>query len=67
MTKKDYVLIASVFNKAMQYTADEPRAMEAVKATVEVVADELADALEQDNPRFDRERFLTACGVNIEA
>jgi hypothetical protein len=29
----------------------------------EAVAVRLADALGRDNPRFDRERFLKACGV----
>lgn len=27
----------------------------------------LADELEQDNPRFNRDRFLRVCGVEIEA
>lgn len=32
--------------------------------TVERVAGELADYFKGDNPRFDRERFLEACGLS---
>lgn len=52
MTKKDYVLIASVFanhDNEIRSIAD--------------VAEGLADMLERDNPRFDRSRFLKACGI----
>ena len=57
MTRKDYELIAKVFKKFPRYT-DE------LALNIEVLATELGKALEQDNPRFDRARFLDACGVN---
>jgi hypothetical protein len=57
MTRKDYQLIAEVFANLGQIID--------IKETVAVdLARNLADALETDNPRFDRARFLEACGVN---
>lgn len=32
------------------------------QATIYNIADRIADVMEADNPRFDREVFLTACG-----
>jgi hypothetical protein len=55
MTRKDYVLIAAVIKAA----SDAPGYSERNA----FVAFALADALALDNPRFDRARFLTACGV----
>jgi hypothetical protein len=51
MTRKDYQLIAEVFARS---TGDD---------LAKILAENLADKLEQDNPRFDKARFLTACGV----
>lgn len=55
MTRKDYQLIASVLNK---FTGEQGDVVER-----DAMAYDLADALAQDNPRFDRRRFLVACGV----
>lgn len=53
MTKKDYVIIASALNTALwDYKADP--------AAVAIVTGALSDALEDDNPRFDRKRFVSA-------
>jgi hypothetical protein len=57
MTRKDYQLIAEVFANFGQMIELE----ETIGADI---ARNLADALEADNPRFDRHRFLVACGVN---
>ena len=53
MTRKDYVMIADTIG-GMTYLNETDRA---------TIAHDFADQLEQDNPRFDRDRFLTACGV----
>ena len=53
MTRKDYVLIARNIEQAY-YLDDTQR---------NTIAQDLADSLSMDNPRFDRARFLTACGV----
>jgi hypothetical protein len=55
MTRKDYQLIASVLNK---FTGEQGDVVER-----DAMAYDLADALAQDNPRFDRLRFLVAAGV----
>jgi hypothetical protein len=54
MTRKDYVMIADTIATSWHASADS-------KADL---AYKFADVLEADNPRFDRARFLTACGVN---
>ena len=57
MTRKDYQLIASAISElASDFGKGEVVA-------INLVADTLADALAQENPRFDRAKFLTACGV----
>jgi hypothetical protein len=55
MTKKDFELIAKAVK---EITADS------YKQTREDKANLFADALALTNPRFDRAKFLTACGVN---
>lgn len=55
MTRKDYQLIADAIRRA----SDAPGYAERNA----FVAHEIADALALDNPRFDRERFLKAAGV----
>ena len=56
MTKKDYILLARVLKQARQ--ALEGRLM--ADETIAVIAYDLCYALKQDNPRFDKERFLEA-------
>lgn len=51
MTRKDYVAIADIIDGARDQGL-----------TLEEVAEKLADTMEKDNPRFDRARFLEACG-----
>ncbi len=57
MTRKDYQLIAQVF-------ANVGEMVELSETIGADLARNLADALQADNPRFDRARFLEACGVN---
>ncbi len=60
MTRKDYILIAAAIKAAAtEYPDERPDA----KQQQEDVAFSIAEALASDNPRFDRERFLKACGV----
>jgi hypothetical protein len=54
MTRKDFELIAEVI--ATSWHGSEE--------TTADLANRMADALEGTNPRFNREMFLTACGVN---
>lgn len=54
MTRKDYELIAEVLRNFVGDTGDV--------IDRDKMALELANALAQDNPRFNRERFLVASG-----
>lgn len=55
MTRKDYELIAKVLKNSDEVADDMTR---------NALADMFADALEDENPRFNRETFLRACGIN---
>lgn len=52
MTRKDYIIIAEAINKA-----------ETEAESKTSVAYVLADALQKDNPLFDRQKFIKACGA----
>ena len=61
MTRKDYILIADALKAACSsYTLPN---VVLYPNSIDNAAHRLADALGRDNPRFDRERFLTAAGV----
>jgi hypothetical protein len=53
MTKKDYELIAQAVCDVWCNAQAQ-----------QLIAESLAAALATDNPRFNRELFLSACGVN---
>jgi hypothetical protein len=61
MTKKDYELIAQEIatSRKVNLTSSE-----VVYVSVAHLANSLATALEIENPRFNREMFLKACGVS---
>lgn len=54
LTKKDYVAIAKIVNKS--YAGDSSTEFE-----LPALEKRLADYFEQDNPKFNRQRFLDAC------
>ncbi|WP_109798667.1 hypothetical protein [Novosphingobium meiothermophilum] len=60
MTRKDYELIAAAVSEARADMADHPGRLAGAAQT----ARRLASALRTTNPRFDRDRFLAACGVD---
>lgn len=66
MTRKDYELIAAAFKRTKPYLSgfgtdkQEQAAMYSFKLTANMLASDFAAS----NPRFNRERFLTACGVD---
>lgn len=62
MTRKDYIAIADAIRRAepvAMIESERPILRQAWART----ADHIADALQADNCRFDRYRFLRACGV----
>ena len=60
MTRKDYKLIAEALRVANGSITVAPYDAE---TAISLVAHLLADCLEKENPRFNRARFLSACGV----
>jgi hypothetical protein len=58
MTRKNYVAIA----RAIKATADDQREILGALSTLKLAAKRIADEMAFDNPRFDRERFMAACG-----
>ena len=61
MTKKDYELIAGQFKFSLQASRSTN---DGSSKWLEGLAQDLAVELEKDNSRFDRMRFLEACGAN---
>lgn len=57
MTRRDYVLIAAVFNKKIQFMRTE-----SADITDEFIslASDLSEALKVENPAFNKERFMDA-------
>lgn len=62
MTKKDYELIANQFDMAIY----DVQSTEARRGVLRAFAKQLAGRLEQENPKFDRNKFLQACGIEVE-
>lgn len=68
-SKQDYVSIANVidatWSKLLNRAYGTDQVWE-VKYDMEAVITAFADMFEQDNPNFDRERFVMACNVSQE-
>jgi len=59
MTRKDYVMIArTIKGNQRQFKEGEEG-----QTLLWILAHQFASELQADNPRFDRDKFLTACGV----
>ena len=71
MTKKDYQRIANEFRFSLKPTCPQDYQHDARtvgfydgrQAALMECANNLAQELGRDNPRFDRARFLRACGI----
>lgn len=60
MTKEDYELIAKAIASIQdKYTGDDWT----INGAMYPFAREIADALEAENPQFNFEKFMKACGV----
>lgn len=75
MTRKDYVRFAEAIatNRnqlvALQMETKGERAFEAYQNAVFLLREHamtMAEHMKEDNPRFDRKRFLNACGFEEE-
>lgn len=65
MTKRDYVAIAQAFLAARaDITGKEPEECHTdMLDGTSLAAEHIADVMQRDNPRFDKARFLKACGI----
>jgi hypothetical protein len=62
MTRKDYELLAESIRLTRNKAEWQGQAID--ESTLLAVSISMAQLLEYDNPRFDRHRFLIACGVH---
>jgi hypothetical protein len=60
MTRKDYQVIAQIIKQNREDFVE----FEDGHTLTGIIAHQFANYAEQDNPRFNRAKFLTACGVN---
>lgn len=60
MSRKHYIAVAAILRGLYETTGDPTQA---VDIAVRDVLDDFANLFAQDNPAFDRARFLAACGV----
>jgi hypothetical protein len=58
-TRAHYELIAAILNR--RFYAEDGN--ETGRWVVDAVADDLCEVFAADNPRFDRDRFVAACGI----
>lgn len=73
MTKKDYELIAKAVRQYGDYLRESmangmndeilDKNLDRIQASNTIILD-LSNALQASNPRFDRNKFLEACGIN---
>lgn len=66
MTKKDYELIASVFRDSSRFNAPKVDKLTYNNGAVDkwdTLARNLGTKLAQNDPKFDRSKFLRACGL----
>lgn len=61
MTKKDYVAIARIIKQGLKVN-EKPYSSTPLNDVVNGIVVALADYCQCDNPRFDRSKFVAACG-----
>jgi hypothetical protein len=63
MTRKHFEAIAALLNNANLAVVDENGNPQAADIVVADLCNATADYFASENPRFDRAKFLTACGL----
>jgi len=58
MTRKEYKLISDAISGQVGLVWDISQ-----RRTIQLVAQAIADALQDDNPHFNRPRFMKECGL----
>ncbi len=69
MTKKNYIAIANIIKNAKISATTHVNKIigEAENTTADYIARELAVIMQEDNDQFNRDKFLTACGVKLRS
>lgn len=63
MSRKDYIKLATMINAILNMT---PRTRAELSITADLVYG-IGTVLQQDNPKFDKQRFSNAClAINLE-
>lgn len=67
MTRKHYRAIANIIKleRSTEFAINDIN-MDATLDVLKNVANNLAGYFEQDNPKFNRQRFLDACGIEVD-
>ena len=60
MSKKDYLKFAKMIHDQFENNRNSAGSPEVLE-TIQNTAVKIADILQEDNPNFNRDRFLTAC------
>jgi hypothetical protein len=55
MSRRDYILIADAIRSVLDQVND--------RSVIEPIVHAIATCMQRDNPRFDRRRFVAACGI----
>ena len=66
MSKKHYEAVAAIIKAAFDCEISRKECRIAHRAVVMLIASKLASLFYKDNSRFDRHRFLKACGLTDE-
>lgn len=61
MSKKDYQVIARAIYQSRQLACDNAQHKDCALAPIAALQAQMIQILADDNPRFDRARFLEAC------
>lgn len=62
-SRKHYKAIAKIINEEKICLDADPDTCSLAINVVSDIASDLAVYFQQDNPRFDRKKFMTACGL----
>jgi len=61
LSKKHYKAIAEIISQELDFATTIDGHCPNCKYRIKTLAENLADYFEEDNPRFDRQKFLRAC------
>ena len=65
MRKKDYLLIARVIHgRVLEIKRTRTDCYEIINSIIYWIVNDLANKFVNDNPKFDRQKFIKACGLD---